>query len=149
MTIPEACQLVLEAGVMGNGGEIYVFDMGESVKIFDLAKKMIHLSGKKYPEDIDIKISGLRPGEKLYEELLSNEENTIPTYNEKIMIAKTENMHIDQIKAKIDDLISDLNLDHVEIVKKIKDIVPEYISNNSKFEELDQPKVKVKTLKIS
>jgi FlaA1/EpsC-like NDP-sugar epimerase len=149
MTIPEACQLVLEAGVMGNGGEIYVFDMGESVKIFDLAKKIIHLSGKKYPEDIDIEISGLRPGEKLYEELLSNEENTIPTYNEKIMIAKTENIPIDQIKAKIDDLILDLNLDHVEIVKKIKVIVPEYISNNSKFEELDQPKVKVKTLKIS
>ncbi len=149
MTIPEACQLVLEAGVMGNGGEIYVFDMGESVKIFDLAKKMIHLSGRKYPEDIDIKITGLRPGEKLYEELLSNEENTIPTYNEKIMIAKTENMHVDQIKAKIDTLISDLNLEHVEIVKKIKDIVPEYISNNSEFEKLDQPKVKVKTLKIS
>lgn len=149
MTIPEACQLVLEAGVMGNGGEIYVFDMGESVKIYDLAKKMIHLSGRKFPEDIDIKISGLRPGEKLYEELLSNDENTIPTYNEKIMIAKTENMNIDQIKAKIDALISDLNLDHVELVKKIKDIVPEYISNNSKFEELDSPKVKVKTLKIS
>ncbi len=149
MTIPEACQLVLEAGVMGNGGEIYVFDMGESVKIFDLAKKMIHLSGRKYPEEIDIKITGLRPGEKLYEELLSNEENTIPTYNEKIMIAKTENMHVDQIKDKIDNLISDLNLEHVEIVKKIKAIVPEYISNNSEFEKLDQPKVKVKTLKIS
>ncbi|MDN3643803.1 nucleoside-diphosphate sugar epimerase/dehydratase [Lutimonas halocynthiae] len=149
MTIPEACQLVLEAGVMGNGGEIYVFDMGESVKIYDLAKKMIHLSGKKFPEEIDIKITGLRPGEKLYEELLSNEENTIPTYNEKIMIAKTENMHVDQIKLKIDALISDLNLEHVEIVKKIKGIVPEYLSNNSEFEKLDQPQVKVKTLKIS
>ena len=85
----------------------------------------------------------------MYEELLSNEENTIPTYNDKIMIAKTENMHVDQIKVKIDALISDLNMEHVEIVKKIKDIVPEYVSNNSEFEKLDQPKVKVKKLKIS
>ena len=149
MTIPEACRLVLEAGVMGNGGEIYVFDMGESVKIFDLAKKMIHLSGRRYPEDIDIHISGLRPGEKLYEELLSTEENTIPTYNEKIMIAKTENMNVEEIKAKIDHLISELNIEHVEIVKKIKAIVPEYKSNNSEFEKLDKLEVKVKTLKIS
>ena len=148
MTIPEACQLVLEAGVMGNGGEIYVFDMGESVKIFELAKKMIHLSGRKYPEDIDIKITGLRPGEKLYEELLSNEENTVPTYNEKIMIAKTENMNVEQIKVKIDNLISELNIEHVEIVKKIKAIVPEYKSNNSEFEKLDKVVVKVKKLKI-
>ncbi|WKK67372.1 polysaccharide biosynthesis protein [Lutimonas zeaxanthinifaciens] len=149
MTIPEACQLVLEAGVMGNGGEIYVFDMGESVKIFDLAKKMIHLSGRKYPEDIDIKITGLRPGEKLYEELLSNEENTIPTYNEKIMIAKTDNINVDHIKAKIDSLISELSIDHLRLVKKMKAIVPEYISNNSEFEELDDVQVKVKKLKIS
>ncbi|MCA0931604.1 polysaccharide biosynthesis protein [Lutimonas saemankumensis] len=149
MTIPEACQLVLEAGVMGNGGEIYVFDMGESVKIFELAKKMIHLSGRRYPEDIDIKITGLRPGEKLYEELLSNEENTIPTYNEKIMIAKTDNIHVDQVKARIDSLISELSIDHLELVKKIKAIVPEYISNNSEFEKLDDTQVKVKKLKIS
>ncbi len=148
MTIPEACQLVLEAGVMGNGGEIYVFDMGESVKIFDLAKKMIHLSGRKYPEDIDIHISGLRPGEKLYEELLSNEENTIPTYNEKILIAKTENMNVEEIKVKIDDLIAELDIDHVKTVKKIKAIVPEYKSNNSEFEKLDKVEVKVKSLKI-
>ncbi len=148
MTIPEACQLVLEAGVMGNGGEIYVFDMGESVKIYDLAKKMIHLSGKRFPEEIDIHISGLRPGEKLYEELLSNDENTIPTYNEKIMIAKTENMNVEEIKAKIDHLIAELNIEHVEIVKKIKAIVPEYKSNNSEFEKLDKVEVKVKTLKI-
>ena len=149
MTIPEACQLVLEAGVMGNGGEIYVFDMGESVKIFDLAKKMIHLSGRKYPEDIDIHVTGLRPGEKLYEELLSTEENTVPTYNEKIMIARTDNMNVEEIKKKIDHLIADLNLDHVQIVKKIKAIVPEYISNNSEFEKLDKVEVKVKALKIS
>ena len=90
MTIPEASQLVLEAAVMGEGGEIFIFDMGKSVKIFDLAKNMIKLSGLRYPEDIDIKITGLRPGEKLYEELLTNEENTIPTYHEKILIAKTQ-----------------------------------------------------------
>ena len=148
MTIPEACQLVLEAGVMGNGGEIYVFDMGESVKIYDLAKKMIHLSGKRYPEDIDIHISGLRPGEKLYEELLTNEENTIPTYNEKILIAKTENVNVDAIKAKIDQLIALQGISHVDIVRLLKSIVPEYISNNSEFEKLDGDKVKVKTLKI-
>ncbi|MEL4455007.1 nucleoside-diphosphate sugar epimerase/dehydratase [Lutimonas vermicola] len=149
MTIPEACRLVLEAGVMGNGGEIYVFDMGESVKIFDLAKKMIHLSGRRYPEDIDIHISGLRPGEKLYEELLSTEENTIPTYNEKILIARTENMNMDEIKSKIENLVDELNIDHIEIVKKIKGIVPEYRSNNSEYEILDGKEVKVKTLKIS
>jgi hypothetical protein len=89
MTIPEASQLVLEAGAMGKGGEIFIFDMGESIKIFDLAKNMIKLSGLNYPDDIDIKITGLRPGEKLYEELLANGENTIPTYHNKIMISKT------------------------------------------------------------
>jgi FlaA1/EpsC-like NDP-sugar epimerase len=149
MTIPEACQLVLEAGVMGNGGEIYVFDMGESVKIYDLAKKMIHLSGLKYPDDIDIEITGLRPGEKLYEELLTNEENTIPTYHEKIMIAKTENIHVENIRAKIEDLIVSQNLGHIEIVKRLKAIVPEYVSNNSRFEGLDVDRGKVKKLKIS
>jgi FlaA1/EpsC-like NDP-sugar epimerase len=149
MTIPEACQLVLEAGVMGNGGEIYVFDMGESVKIFDLAKKMIHLSGMKYPEDIDIHISGLRPGEKLYEELLSNEENTIPTYNKKILIAKTENINVKEIKLKIDGLIGIDTMENIEIVSKLKSIVPEYISNNSEFEKLDIKTVKVKKLNIS
>jgi len=149
MTIPEACQLVLEAGVMGNGGEIYVFDMGESIKIFDLAKKMIHLSGMKYPEDIDIHISGLRPGEKLYEELLTNEENTIPTYNKKILIAKTENINVKKIKLKIDSLIGMDATEDIEIVSRLKSIVPEYISNNSEFEKLDVKKVKVKKLNIS
>jgi len=138
MTISEACSLVLEAGVMGNGGEIYVFDMGESVKIFDLAKKMIHLSGLKYPEDIDIKIIGLRPGEKLYEELLSTEENTLPTYNEKIMIAKIEPLDDDFIKNKIIELAKLENTDRFEIVTKIKDIVKEYVSNNSEYERLDK-----------
>ncbi|MGA9271132.1 MAG: UDP-N-acetylglucosamine 4,6-dehydratase family protein, partial [Lutimonas sp.] len=149
MTIPEACQLVLEAGVMGNGGEIYVFDMGESVKIFDLAKKMIHLSGLRYPEDIDIKITGLRPGEKLYEELLTSEENTIPTYHEKIMIAKTENVNVENVRAKIESLIASQKLSYVEIVKGLKSIVPEYVSNNSEYEVLDGDKGKVKKLKIS
>ena len=148
MTIPEACQLVLEAGIMGNGGEIYVFDMGESVKIFDLAKKMIHLSGMKYPEDIDIEISGLRPGEKLFEELLANDENTIPTYNSKIMIAKTENLDVKAIKNKIEQLISIEKISNNEIVSYLKSIVPEYISKNSEFEKLDKNKVKVKKLKI-
>ena len=148
MTIPEACQLVLEAGVMGNGGEIFVFDMGESVKIFDLAKKMIHLSGLNYPNDIDIKISGLRPGEKLFEELLTNEENTIPTYNRKILIAKTNKLNYKEIKSKIEELISLDDQSPVEIVTRLKAILPEYISNNSEFEALDVKSVKVKKLKI-
>ncbi|WP_010522816.1 polysaccharide biosynthesis protein [Aquimarina agarivorans] len=146
MTIPEASQLVIEAGTMGKGGEIFIFDMGQSVKIFDLAKKMISLSGLHYPEDIDIKITGLRPGEKLYEELLSNTENTLPTYHKKIMISKSdENESLDIVKDKIDDLcIMDLfNQDNL-IVGKIKEIVPEFISNNSSFESIDK-KNKVKT----
>jgi len=149
MTIPEACQLVIEAGVMGNGGEVYVFDMGESVKIFDLAKKMIHLSGMEYPKDIDIEITGLRPGEKLYEELLTSDENTIPTYHHKIMIAKTKNINVKEIKHKIEKLIAANTLENINIVKALKSIVPEYISNNSVFEKLDKTKVKVKKLKIS
>ncbi|WP_117880665.1 polysaccharide biosynthesis protein [Aureibaculum luteum] len=137
MTISEACSLVLEAGVMGKGGEIYVFDMGESVKIFDLAKKMIHLSGLKYPDDIDIKIIGLRPGEKLYEELLSNEENTVPTYNEKIMIAQVDPVDYKVMKNKIIEFSKLDNMDKFEIVTKMKSIVTEYISNNSEYESLD------------
>ena len=148
MTIPEACELVLEAGIMGNGGEIYVFDMGESVKIFELAKKMIHLSGYKYPEDIDIEITGLRPGEKLYEELLTNEENTIPTYHDKILIAKTEKIDYNKVKIEIDKLMILNGQSTNEIVSKLKSIVPNYISNNSEFEKLDNQKGKVKKLKI-
>ena len=109
MTIPEACSLVLEAGTMGKGGEIYIFDMGKSVRIYDIAKKMIYLSGLKYPEDIDIKITGLRPGEKLYEELLADGENTTKTYHEKIMIAKTQELDADLVKAKIETLTTDFN----------------------------------------
>ena len=105
MTIPEASQLVLEAGAMGDGGEIFIFDMGESVKIFDLAKNMIKLSGLHYPDDIDIKITGLRPGEKLYEELLANGENTMPTYHKKIMIGKTRALDYVEVRSKIDELL--------------------------------------------
>jgi len=129
---------VLEAGTMGVGGEIYIFDMGKSVKIFDMAKRMISLSGLKYPEDIDIKITGLRPGEKLYEELLANGENTTKTYHEKIMIAKSQKMNVEEIKTQIVALCNGhLNFSNTEIVQKIKIIVPEYISNNSIFEKLD------------
>ncbi|WP_299714576.1 nucleoside-diphosphate sugar epimerase/dehydratase [uncultured Tenacibaculum sp.] len=138
MTIPEACQLVIEAGTMGEGGEIYIFDMGKSVKIFDIAKRMIHLSGLNYPEDIDIKITGLRPGEKLYEELLANGENTTPTYHEKIMIAKTQNLNVNKIKEFIENLCSEnLNYKNSKSVKLIKEIVPEFKSNNSIYEKLD------------
>ena len=137
MSIPEACQLVLEAGTMGNGGEIYVFDMGESVKIIDLAKKMITLSGLTIGKDIEIKITGLRPGEKLFEELLANEENTIPTHHKKILIAKTsvkENM-----EQKIDELINLIDGQrNNELVLILKNIIPEYVSKNSEFEELDK-----------
>ncbi len=137
MTIPEACNLVLEAGVMGNGGEIYVFDMGESVKIFDLAKNMIRLAGYKYPEEINIVFTGLRPGEKLYEELLGDKEKTMPTYHEKIMIAiLSENNHALTID-KISELQSFKSKTNLEMVKIIKQMVPEYISENSVFKELD------------
>ncbi|MDW5289376.1 nucleoside-diphosphate sugar epimerase/dehydratase [Formosa sp. PL04] len=138
MTIPEACSLVLEAAAMGNGGEIFVFDMGKSVKIFDLAINMITLSGLDYPNDIDIKITGLRPGEKIYEELLANGENTRPTYHEKIMIAKSKKVDTKTILDQILDLHNtNPKCQTLETVSKIKEIVPEYISNNSKFEVLD------------
>ena len=139
MTIPEACQLVLEAGAMGKGGEIYVFDMGESIKIFDLAVNMIQLSGLKYPEDIDIKITGLRPGEKIYEELLADGEKTLPTYNDKIMIAKVSKFDKEKMKNDILELCDlNKNCDNKAIVKKIKVIVPEYKSQNSLYEVLDK-----------
>jgi FlaA1/EpsC-like NDP-sugar epimerase len=138
MTIPEACQLVLEAGAMGDGGEIYVFDMGESVKIIDLAKKMISLSGLELGRDIDIKITGLRPGEKLYEELLANEENTLPTHHEKILIAKTRLASENQI-IQIEELTNVLTVkNNTQLVQTMKEIVPEFISNNSEFEKLDK-----------
>ena len=138
MTIPEASQLVLEAAAMGSGGEIFIFDMGESVKIFDLAKNMIKLSGLQYPEDIDIKITGLRPGEKLYEELLANGENTLPTYNKKIMISKVRDIDYHDILSKIDQLcVANMFSDTSTVVSHMKQIVPEYISKNSELGKLD------------
>lgn len=137
MTIPEACQLVLEAGTMGEGSEIFVFDMGESVKIIDLAKKMIQLSGMELGTDIEIKITGLRPGEKLYEELLAKEENTLTTHHPQILKAKMREEESDQI-SKIVDLIELFGAqDNDEMVRRMKAIVPEFISNNSQFEKLD------------
>lgn len=138
MTIPEACQLVLEAAAMGNGGEIFVFDMGEPVKIFNLATNMIILSGLRYPEDIDIKITGLRPGEKIYEELLADGENTTKTYHDKIMIAKSRHLNVEDIEIKINRLSSVNSLTQpLEIVSSIKNLIPEYVSNNSTYEVLD------------
>lgn len=137
MTIPEASQLVLEAGSMGDGGEIFIFDMGESVKIFDLAKNMIKLSGLNYPEDIDIKITGLRPGEKLYEELLANGENTLPTYHKKIKISKVRDQDYADVRSKIDELCITNMFFSGNTVKLMKNIVPEYVSNNSELCELD------------
>ena len=139
MTIPEACQLVLEAGLLGKGGEIFVFDMGTPIKIYDLALKMIRLSGFKYPEEITIKITGLRPGEKIYEELLANGEHTKPTHHEKIMIAKVTAIDKAAVKNKITDLCNVNHQLHFEqTVSKMKEIVPEFISKNSTFEKLDK-----------
>jgi FlaA1/EpsC-like NDP-sugar epimerase len=138
MTIPEACQLVLEAGSMGEGGEIFVFDMGESVKIIDLAKKMIQLSGLQLGKDIEIRVTGLRPGEKLYEELLAKEENTIATHHPKILKAKVRDEDVTQIESinALIDLFETQKND--DIVAKMKQIVPEFISNNSDYEKLDK-----------
>jgi FlaA1/EpsC-like NDP-sugar epimerase len=144
MTIPEACQLVLEAGTMGKGGEIFIFDMGKSVKIIDLAKKMIQLSGLELGKDIQITFTGLRPGEKLYEELLNNTENTIPTHNPQIMVAKVAEYDFVTISNGVNELINLFHKqDNFAIVSKMKELVPEFISNNSVFSDLD------KTAKIS
>lgn len=140
MTIPEASQLVLEAGAMGEGGEIFIFDMGESVKIFDLAKNMIKLCGLKYPEEIDIKITGLRPGEKLYEELLANGENTMPTYHKKIMIGKVRELDYIQTRSLIDELCVNNMFFKPNTISLMKQIVPEFISSNSELCKLDSKK---------
>ena len=145
MTIPEACQLVLEAGAMGKGGEIFVFDMGKSVKIIDLAKNMIRLSGLELGTDIDIRITGLRPGEKLYEELLSDKENTLPTHHPQIMIGKVITYDHFEIKASIGNLIKiGKGTDNFSIVKAMKEIVPDFISQNSVYSELDLKRSKEK-----
>ena len=137
MTIPEACQLVLTAGAVGNGGEIFIFDMGQPVKIYDLAVKMIKLSGLVLGKDIEIRFSGLREGEKLYEELLANQENTIQTDYKKIMIANVRRYEYESVSQEIAQLIALKNSDPFVIVKKMKEIVPEFISNNSKFDILN------------
>lgn len=139
MTIPEACQLVIEAGNMGNGGEIFVFDMGKSVKIVDLAKKMIRLSGLTPFKDIDIKFTGLRPGEKLYAELLNDLENTMPTHHEKIMIAKVRENDFELVKNEIHMLSKQLDSNNnLNIVRQMKVMVPEFKSQNSIYEQLDK-----------
>jgi FlaA1/EpsC-like NDP-sugar epimerase len=138
MTIPEACQLVLQAAAIGNGGEVFVFDMGKSVKIVDLAKKMIKLSGLELGKDIQIVFTGLRPGEKLYEELLADKENTLPTPHEKIMIAKVaqpESHVISQALVELEQSVKEQ--DNVKLVKILKQVIPEYKSINSVFENLD------------
>lgn len=138
MTIPEACQLVLEAGGMGKGGEIYIFDMGKPVKIIDLARKMIQLAGYEPEKDIAIKIVGLRPGEKLYEELLNDTSKTLPTHHEKIMIAQEEEEDCCQVIAAIEQLIAiSKTKNAIEIVQAMKQLVPEYKSLNSSYEVLD------------
>jgi FlaA1/EpsC-like NDP-sugar epimerase len=139
MTIPEACQLVLEAGSMGNGGEIFVFDMGKPVAIADLAKKMIRLYGLIPNIDVNITYSGLRPGEKLYEELLNDAENTTQTYHEKILIAKVREVSFELVKQntyELETILTTTN-DEMLLVGKMKELVPEYISNNSIYQQLD------------
>lgn len=137
MTIPEACQLVLEAGGMGNGGEIYIFDMGKPVKIIDLAKKMIQLAGYEPDNEIKIKIVGLRPGEKLYEELLNDCSKTLPTHHKKIMISQEQEEDYESVLASINDLVR-MEKQDVEMVQAMKHIVTEYKSLNSVFEHLDK-----------
>ncbi|TDG37728.1 polysaccharide biosynthesis protein [Pedobacter changchengzhani] len=138
MTIPEACRLVLEAGCMGKGGEIFIFDMGKSVKIVELAKKMIRLAGLEPNVDIKIEFSGLRPGEKLYEELLNDNENTMPTHHEKIMIGKVREYVFEEVETQIAQLINSAKNDNDrQVVVRMKKLVPEFKSNNSIFEELD------------
>ena len=140
MTIPEACILVLEAGVMGQGGEIFVFDMGAPVKIADLAKKVIRLAGKEPDIDIQVVYTGLRPGEKLYEELLNNAENSRPTYHSKILIADVRQYNFEEVKQKIDKLISCAQHHHtLETVHLMKDLVPEFVSNNVVYEKVNIP----------
>jgi FlaA1/EpsC-like NDP-sugar epimerase len=145
MTIPEACELVLEAATMGEGGEVFVFDMGESVKIVNLAKKMITLSGLRVDRDIEIKYTGLRPGEKLYEELLNNDENSLPTHHPKILIAKVNTPTYAFMEIQVAEMLQLLaDGGNNELVAKIKQVIPEYKSNNSVFEKLDRKSFSIK-----
>ena len=139
MTIPEACRLVMEAAIMGEGNQIFVFDMGESVKIDTLARRMIELAGLEVGKDIEIAYTGLRPGEKLYEEVLSNKENTLPTSHERIRIAKVREYEYNEVAAIVDEL-EDLSrkVEIPDMVKLMKRTVPEFISKNSRFEIYDK-----------
>ena len=138
MTIPEACCLVMEAGTLGDGGEIFIFNMGQPVKILDLARNMIRLAGYTPEKDIQIVFTGLRPGEKLYEELLNQKETTLPTANEKIMIARVREFEFDAVSPAIDQLIeTSRHAKPFTTVRMMKQLVPEYISNNSIYEQLD------------
>jgi FlaA1/EpsC-like NDP-sugar epimerase len=139
MTIPEACRLVMEAATMSNGNQIFVFDMGESVKIDDLARRMIQLAGYTPDEDIKIHYSGLRPGEKLYEEVLSDHENTLPTNHSRIRIAKVREYDYEEASVSVTELETlSREVDISTMVKLMKKVVPEFISKNSKFEEFDK-----------
>jgi FlaA1/EpsC-like NDP-sugar epimerase len=139
MTIPEACSLLLEAVTMGNGGEVFLFDMGEPVKIFDLARKMIKLAGFVPGKDIEIKFTGLRPGEKLYEELLNKKEEVIPTHHKKILVAKTVEYDFYAVNKSIDSLLQESFQSNDEnVVRQMKRIVPEYISKNSIYQSFDE-----------
>ena len=138
MTIPEACCLVMEAGTLGEGGEIFIFDMGQPVKILDLARNMIRLAGYTPEKDIPIIFTGLRPGEKLYEELLNQKETTMPTANEKIMVARVREFEFDTVSPAIDQLIETSRMSKpFTTVTLMKKLVPEFISNNSIYEQLD------------
>jgi FlaA1/EpsC-like NDP-sugar epimerase len=142
MTISEAVQLVIDAGAMGSGGEIFIFDMGKSVKIIDLARKMIKLSGFEPDIDIQIKLTGLREGEKLYEELLNDKENTLPTYHRKILIAKVRKVAYESITMQVGTLMSLLDQkNESKVVEQMKHIVPEFVSRVSRYEALDQKMV--------
>ena len=137
MTIPEACQLVLDAGFMGQGGEIFVFDMGEPVKIYDLAEKMISLSGFIPHKDIKIEVTRLRPGEKLYEELLDNKEELLNTHNDKILIGKVRPHDFAVVSQKISDLLRDIDKkERYRLVKEMMQIVPEFKPANSIYSDV-------------
>ena len=139
MTIPEATCLVLEAATLGNGGEIFCFDMGHPVRIADLAKNMIRLAGYVPGKDIEITYTGLRPGEKLYEELLNQKETTLPTSNQKILVAKVREYDFDSVTTQIQALIEEAKTGKVfPVVKQMKAIVPEFKSKNSVYEQLDK-----------
>ena len=140
MTIPEACQLVLEAGFMGKSGEIFVFDMGKPIIIAEIAKKMIRLYGLISGIDLPIQYTALRHGEKLYEELLTDEKNTTHTYHKKIMIAKVRMTNMKKVKANFEELadLIQTTTNEMELVGKMKELVPEFLSNNSVFEALDK-----------